>query len=167
VLDCGTGSGALVLAVLAHLPETRGIGIDRSPAALAVAGANAVTLGLGARVRMELADWSRAGWDAGLGKFDLILANPPYVEAGARLAPSVLGFEPAGALFAGADGLDDYRLLIPQLPRLLAPRGVALVEIGTTQAGSVGELARHCGFETRLHHDLADRPRLVELTRGQ
>lgn len=167
VLDCGTGSGALVLAVLAHLPEARGIGIDRSPAALTVAAANAVELGLGARVRMALADWSHDGWAAGLGKFDLILANPPYVEAGARLAPSVHGFEPAGALFAGADGLDDYRLLIPQLPGLLASGGVALVEIGATQADSVGELARHCGFDTRLHHDLADRPRLVELTRGQ
>jgi release factor glutamine methyltransferase len=165
VLDCGTGSGALLLAVLAHLPDAQGIGIDRSPAALDVATGNAAALGLADRARMLAADWTRNGWDEGLGRFDLILANPPYVEADAELAPSVRAFEPAGALFAGADGLDDYRRLIPQLARLLTPGGTALIEIGATQADAVGELARQAGFAADVHRDLADRPRAVELTR--
>jgi release factor glutamine methyltransferase len=167
VLDCGTGSGALLLAVLAHLPQARGVGIDRSAAALAVAGDNAKALDPGDRARMVLADWTRAGWDEGLGAFDLVLANPPYVESDAELAASVRAYEPADALFAGPDGLADYRLLIPQLPRLLAPGGVALVEIGATQGPSVGALARGCGFAVRVHHDLGDRARVVELTLRQ
>ena len=165
VLDCGTGSGALLLAVLAHLRQAEGVGIDRSPAALVVATENAAALGLDRRARMQLADWTKSGWDQAFGLFDLVLANPPYVESDANLTPSVRAFEPAGALFAGADGLDDYRLLIPQLPRLLAPNGVALVEIGATQADSVGAIARGAGFDVSVHRDLGDRPRVVELTR--
>lgn len=164
VLDCGTGSGALLLAVLANLPKARGVGIDRSSEALAVAAENAALLGLDSRARMLLADWERPGWDAEPGgPFDLVLANPPYVESDAGLAPSVLGHEPAGALFAGADGLDAYRVLVPQLPAILAPGGVALVEIGASQYDSVAEIARQAGFSTRMHRDLAARPRVVEL----
>lgn len=165
VLDCGTGSGALLLAVLMHLPGTLGIGIDRSASALAVAQSNANALGLHDRVQMRVADWTQAGWSDGLSQLDLILANPPYVEADAELAPSVRGFEPAGALFAGADGLDDYRSLIPQLPRLLASGGIALVEIGASQADQVRAIAGQSGFRSTLHHDLAGRPRVVELMR--
>lgn len=163
VLDCGTGSGALLLALLHQLPEASGIGIDRSGAALAVASANAESLGLSGRADMTLADWSRPGWSGMLGTFDLILANPPYVEEDAALAPSVRAFEPAGALFAGAEGLDDYRVLIPQLPALLAPGGVALVEIGATQADAVGAIAATAGFAAVLHRDLGGRPRVLEL----
>lgn len=164
VLDCGTGSGALLLAVLANLPQAEGVAIDRSAAALAVASGNATALGLSGRAQMALADWTCEGWDAGFGRFDLILSNPPYVEDAADLDPCVQAFEPAGALFAGPDGLDDYRLLIPQLPRLLAQRGVALIEIGATQAQSVTAIAEACRFTVRLHHDLANRPRVLELT---
>jgi release factor glutamine methyltransferase len=147
VLDCGTGSGALLLAVLANLPAARGVGIDRSAEALAVAAANAAALGLADRARMMPADWDRAGWaDALDGPFDLILANPPYVEDAAELAPSVRAHEPAGALFAGEEGLDAYRCLLPQLPALLAPGGVALVEIGHAQAEPVGAIAGAAGF---------------------
>ena len=164
VLDCGTGSGALLLAVLAHLPEAQGVGIDRALAALAVAAANAARLGLGPRTRMVHADWDEAGWSQGLGdRFDLILANPPYVEDKAELARSVCDFEPAGALFAGPEGLDAYRLLIPQLPALLAPGGVALVEIGASQALAVSAIARGAGLAATLHRDLAGRPRVFEL----
>lgn len=166
VLDCGTGSGALLLAVLAHLPDAQGTGIDRSPAALAVAAVNAVELGLAERTRMLEADWTQAGWSEALGSFDLVLANPPYVEADSELAPSVRMFEPAGALFAGLDGLDDYRLLIPQLPGLLAPEGMALVEIGASQADAVTMIAQRNGFACTLHHDLAGRARVIELTLG-
>lgn len=164
VLDCGTGSGALLLAVLANLKEARGIGIgiDRSPDALEIARGNAETLGLADRAEMRVADWHRSGWSEGLGRFDLILANPPYVEAAAELAPSVREHEPAGALFAGADGLDDYRVLVPQLPGLLAEGGVALVEIGATQGPAVTALAEAAGLSARLHHDLAGRPRVLE-----
>ncbi len=164
VLDCGTGSGALLLAVLAELPEATGTGIDRSPAALAVAAANATRLGLGDRAGMVLADWDQPGWASDLpAPFDLILANPPYVEDAAQLAPSVRAHEPAGALFAGPLGLDAYRRLIPQLPGLLAPGGLALVEIGAGQAEPVMALARAAGFAATLHRDLASRPRLLEL----
>jgi len=164
VLDCGTGSGALLLAVLHGLPGAKGVGIDRSAGALAVAAGNAESLGLAVRAQMLCCDWHVPGWAADLGRFDLILANPPYVEDAADLAPSVRAHEPAGALFAGAEGLDDYRVLVPQLPALLEPGGVALIEIGATQAGAVAAIGEGAGFTARLHHDLAGRPRVLEFT---
>lgn len=163
VLDCGTGSGALLLAVLHNLVQAEGIGIDRSVAALNVAAENARRLGLSARAQMLCADWAEAGWSATLGRFDLILANPPYVEDDAALSPAVRNHEPSGALFAGPEGLDDYRMLIPQLPALLAPGGAALVEIGSVQAQAVTALAQSSGMDATLHRDLAGRPRVLEL----
>ncbi len=166
VLDCGTGSAALLLAVLAETTApagSEGVGIDRSLGALAVAAANAARTGLADRVRLLHRDWNVAGWADDLGWFDLILANPPYVETGALLDPAVRAHEPAGALFAGADGLDAYRVLIPQLPRLLAPGGVAAIEIGHTQADAVTALAEAAGFTATLHRDLAGRPRALIL----
>lgn len=165
VLDCGTGSGALLLAVLANLPGATGIGIDRSDAALAIACENTASLGLTGRARMARADWDQPGWSDALDPpFDLILANPPYVEDDAPLAHDVRAFEPAGALFAGADGLDAYRVLIPQLPAILAKGGTALVEIGATQSDAVSAIARQTGFETAQHRDIANRPRVISLT---
>ena len=163
VLDCGVGSGALLLSVLAERPGAQGIGVDRSLGALAVAAANAGRHGLVARSRMMQRDWSEPGWAADLGQFDLILANPPYVEAGAALDRSVRAYEPAGALFAGADGLDDYKVLIPQLRRSLVRGGCVVLEIGHNQAEMVGAIARVSGFSTGLHHDLAGRPRAMIL----
>ncbi len=163
VLDCGTGSGALLLAVLAGLPEAQGVGIDRSLGALTVAAANAARLGLTARARLLRADWDAPGWADALGQFDLIIANPPYVEAGAQLSPSVRSYEPAGALFAGSQGLDAYRMLVPQLPDLLTANGVALLEIGSTQTEAVSKIAQASGFAVTLHHDLAGRPRVLEI----
>lgn len=165
VLDCGTGSGALLLAVLAHLPQAEGIGIDRSERALAVAHDNAVALGLGERAGFLPANWREDGWREGLGWFDLILANPPYVESGAELAASVREHEPAGALFAGEDGLDDYRALLPQVPELLVADGMVVVEIGATQAEAVAEIAAGCGLVAILHRDLGGRPRALAMTR--
>ena len=161
-LDLGTGSGALLLALLSELPRAEGIGIDRSIAALTVATANARALNLAERARLEFGDWTQPDWAVGLGRFDLILANPPYVEEGAVLAPSVREHEPAGALFAGAEGLDNYRLLIPQLPALLALGGVAVVEIGHSQADAVTAIAAASGLNATLHHDLGGRPRALE-----
>jgi release factor glutamine methyltransferase len=163
VLDCGTGSGALLLAALSELPDASGIGIDRSAAALAIAAGNAAGLGLAGRAAFQLADWYQSGWAARLGQFDLILANPPYVESAAELAPSVRDHEPAEALFAGAEGLDDYHALIPQLPGLLRPGGLAMVEIGATQAEAVTRIAEVNGFAATLHHDLGERPRALAL----
>ncbi|MFM5883912.1 MAG: peptide chain release factor N(5)-glutamine methyltransferase [Novosphingobium sp.] len=164
VLDCGTGSGALLLAVLETLSAARGIGIDRSEAALAVAQDNAARLGLAARAHLRRADWHRPGWADGLGTFDLILANPPYVETAAPLSADVRDFEPAGALFAGADGLDDYRVLVPQLPALLTAGGMALVEIGATQAEAVRAIGTAAGLESVVHQDLGERNRVIAFT---
>ena len=164
VLDCGVGSGALLLSYLAESPRAEGTGIDRSPEALAVAADNAERFGLAARCDLRIADWTHHGWSEGLGPFDLILANPPYVEDGADLDRSVRDHEPAGALFAGPEGLDDYRLLIPCLPTLLAPHGVAVLEIGAGQADSVEAIASSAGFASVLHRDLAGRPRALALS---
>jgi release factor glutamine methyltransferase len=166
VLDCGTGSGALLLAVLSRLEHAHGIGVDRCDGALAVAQDNAARVGLAGRASMVAADWDRPGWAGALGgPFDLILANPPYVETQAGLARSVRDHEPHGALFAGPEGLDAYRVLVPQLPALLALGGIAVIEIGATQADAVAAIAQAAGFAARLHGDLASRPRALELSR--
>ena len=164
VLDCGTGSGCLLLTILAERPGASGLGIDRSPTALAVAQGNASALGISQRVELRQADWTRRGWAERLDHFNLVIANPPYVEETANLDASVREFEPAGALFAGPDGLDDYRVLIPQLPALLAPDGIAVVEIGWRQAEAVAAISREAGLSATLRRDLADRPRALVLT---
>jgi release factor glutamine methyltransferase len=166
ILDCGTGSGALLLTLLAERPRAEGVGIDRSTAAIGIADDNAARLGMTHRVRLKMADWSKPGWDERLGQFDLIVANPPYVEDDAPLEPDVRRWEPAGALFAGPDGLEAYRALIPQLPRLLTDDGVAVLEIGAAQAEAVEMIAHETGFACRLRHDLAGRPRAVILKLG-
>jgi len=160
VLDLGTGSGCLLLAVLSELPLATGLGIDVSEGALAAAKANARSLGLAGRARFARGDWGQ-----GLaGQFDLILCNPPYIPAGeiAGLEPEVAQFEPPLALAGGPDGLAAYRRLAVELPRLLAPHGRAFLEVGAGQAGAVesiltegglGPLGRRC--------DLANRPRCL------
>ena len=163
VLDCGVGSGALLLTVLAECPSAEGVGVDRAADALTVASANAALWGLGERARLLLRDWGEGGWADELGRFDLVLANPPYVEADAPIAPAVREWEPAGALFAGVEGLDAYRVLVPQLPGLLAENGVAVVEIGATQADQVADIASQSGFASDLRRDLAARPRALVL----
>lgn len=163
ILDCGTGSGCLLLTLLAERPGARGIGIDRSPAALAVAAANAAALAVAERAEMRCADWTLPNWREGLGTFDLVVANPPYVEDDAQLDVSVREHEPAGALFAGPDGMEAYRTLMPQLPTLLAPAGAAVLEIGHRQAEAVTALAALAGFAVTLRHDLAGRPRALIL----
>jgi release factor glutamine methyltransferase len=165
LLDCGTGSGALLLTCLAELGQATGVGIDSSRAALAVARDNAQALGLADRAKMILADWTMPGWSDNLdGPFDLVLANPPYVETGAALAPDVRTHEPHSALFAGRDGLDAYRVLIPQVPALLAAGGVALFEIGASQTEAVMALAHAAGLSATAHSDLGGRPRVVEMS---
>lgn len=163
-IDLGTGTGALLLAVLAQRAGWQGLGVDASPRALAVAGSNAASLGLAERAAFRLRDWRVAGWADDLGGFDLVLCNPPYVETGAVLDAGVRDYEPASALFAGPEGLDDYRVLIPRLRALMNPGALAILEIGANQAGAVGALAQAAGFATALRRDLAGRPRALLLT---
>jgi release factor glutamine methyltransferase len=144
ILDLGTGSGCLLLALLSELPEARGVGTDVSAAALALAEVNAARLGLAARVELRPGDWGRALAPA----FDLIVGNPPYVAASAwpGLQPEVREFEPAGALLAGPDGLDAYRALAPDCARLLAPRGSVALEIGAGQGDAVAHILGQAGL---------------------
>ncbi|WP_375382112.1 peptide chain release factor N(5)-glutamine methyltransferase [uncultured Sphingomonas sp.] len=159
VLDLGTGSGALLLAALAEWPETRGVGIDASDAALAIAGDNARRLGVADRVAIRHGDW------AGTGQaFDLILCNPPYVVDSATLPDEVVRFEPASALFAGPDGLDDYRLIAPALRPQIAPGGVACIEIGAGQGETAAALFRAQGLSVAVRRDLAGRDRCLVVT---
>ena len=160
ILDLGTGSGALLLAALDQWPDATGIGIDNSPAALAIAQRNADSLGMTDRTDLRLGDWA----DGITENFDLVLCNPPYVATSALLGPGVAEHEPHEALFAGADGLDALRRLGPQLPPLLAASGLAAVEIGYDQAGSAAALLADCGLSASLARDLAGRPRALLLT---
>lgn len=163
VLDLGTGSGALLLTFLAE-SRAQGVGLDASPQALQIARQNVEQLGLQSRAQMQLGDWREPGWADGLGQFDLVLCNPPYVERDAELDRDVADYEPASALFAGVDGLDDYTILIPQIRSLLSQGGVAIFEIGATQDDDVGRLAEKAGFAVELRHDLANRPRALILS---
>ena len=160
ILDLGTGPGTLLLAALDLWPAASGIGIDSSRRALSYAAANARRLGLEARAEFRLGDWAQGV----TGPLDLILCNPPYVATGAELGPGVAEFEPAEALFAGPEGLDDVRRLAPEFPRLLARGGLAVVEIGADQAKSAAELLATNGLQARIAEDLANRPRAILLT---
>ncbi len=145
VLDLGTGTGALLLAVLAECPQAVGIGVDLAPAAAALAARNAAANGLAGRAFFVCGDWAEAIG----GRFDLVLSNPPYVESAAvpALMPEVARFEPPLALDGGADGLDAYRRLVRALPGLLAPGGRAVLETGQGQRPAVEALARAAGPE--------------------
>ncbi|MDJ0276497.1 peptide chain release factor N(5)-glutamine methyltransferase [Sphingomonas sp. 2R-10] len=157
ILDLGTGPGTLLLAALAEWPGATGLGVDASVQALAYARRNGDAPGMADRVT-----WAQGDWTAGIdGRFDLILANPPYIGTGEVLPREVAGHEPAGALFAGADGLDDYRRIVPDLPRLLAPDGIAAIEIGHRQGDAVLALVAAAGLPARLVRDLGGRPRCV------
>lgn len=157
ILDLGTGPGTLLLAALAQWPDAKGVGIDRSESALAMARTNADRLGLAGRANFTLGDWAK-GIEQ---RFDLVLANPPYIGTDESLPRDVAAYEPHEALFAGPDGLDDYRIIAPQLPKLLAPGGIAVLEIGHTQAEAVSGLVAQAGLEASARRDLAGRPRAI------
>ncbi len=157
VLDLGTGTGCLLLAVLAERSDASGVGVDAAEGAVKVAAANADALGLAARAAFFRRDWTAPGWRDGLGRFDLVIANPPYIPDAdiADLEPEVRDFEPRRALAGGADGLDPYRLLVPQLPEMLAPGGVAGFEFGIGQEEAVRALFEAAGLRvTAMPRDL-------------
>ncbi|MBD8619371.1 peptide chain release factor N(5)-glutamine methyltransferase [Sphingomonas sp. CFBP 13728] len=159
ILDLGTGPGTLLLAALDEWPA-QGLGVDYSPQALAYARANAATLGMADRAHFIRGSWASAI----VGEFDLILANPPYIATNEQLPPEVQNHEPHAALFAGADGLDDYRILAEQLPALIAPGGAAVIEIGSTQAPPVTTLLEARGLHVALHHDYGGNARALVAT---
>jgi release factor glutamine methyltransferase len=144
VLDLGTGTGCLLLSALAEFPSAWGVGVDRVPAAAALAARNARRNGLAGRAAFLCADWAAPL----AARFDLVLSNPPYIPGGdiAGLMPEVARFEPRSALDGGPDGLDAYRRLLADLPRLLTPGGVAVIELGAGQSGAVAALAAAAGF---------------------
>lgn len=162
VLDLGTGTGCLLLTLLAERAEATGVGTDRSPAALAVAAENAAALGLGDRARLVVADWLATPETLG-GPFDLVVANPPYLADTeiAGLAPE-LGHEPLDALTPGGDGLGAYRAIAAGLAAVLADDGRALLEIGPTQAEAVAGILSAEGLAPGAPiHDFDGRPRVM------
>jgi release factor glutamine methyltransferase len=161
ILDLGTGSGCILLAILHERPAASGVGVDRAFAAARMAAANAAALGLAGRAAFLAGDWATAIAQ----RFDLVVSNPPYIRSGgiAALSPEVR-HDPRAALDGGADGLDAYRALAADLPRLVRPGGAALLEIGFDQAASVAEIAAAAGLAAgRPQRDLAGRDRMMTL----
>lgn len=164
VLDLGTGTGCLLLAALSEFPGARGVGVDRLEAAAGLARRNAAGCGLASRAAFLCGDWA-AALD---GRFDLILCNPPYIPQAEipGLMPDVAGHEPASALDGGADGLDAYRTLLADVPRLLARGGAAILELGIGQQAAVAGLAAEAGLAISVKADLSGIPRALTLRRG-
>jgi release factor glutamine methyltransferase len=161
VLDLGVGSGAILLSILAERPAARGLGVDISEEALAVARDNAAQLGLAGRCALLRGDWTTGLADA---NFDLVVANPPYVATDVieTLEPEVRRYEPRLALDGGADGLDAYRRLAPEILRVLKPGARFAVEIGHDQKAPVEALFRGAGaLGVQTLRDLADHDRVV------
>jgi release factor glutamine methyltransferase len=163
VLDLGTGTGCLLLACLSEFPTAFGIGVDRSAAAVTLAARNAADLGMARQAAFVCADWAVPL----RGRFDLVLSNPPYIATCdlVGLMPEVARYEPRSALDGGPDGLAAYQSLLPELPRLLNPEGVAILELGAGQARTVTELAGCAGLASELRQDLAGLPRVIVLRR--
>jgi release factor glutamine methyltransferase len=161
IADLGTGSGAILLALLSELPAAQGFGTDISEGALQTAGANAARAGLSDRATFVACDYA-----SGLtGPFDLIVSNPPYIRSAdiAGLATEVRNHDPLAALDGGADGLDAYRVLIPQAAGLLAPRAALVVEAGEGQSAQIQALMTAAGLMPVIapKADLAGLPRAV------
>lgn len=161
VLDLGVGSGAILLAILAERPNARGLGVDVSEEAIAVARDNAAHLGLAGRCSLLRGDWTFGLAD---DNFDLVVSNPPYIATNVieTLEPEVRDHEPRLALDGGADGLDAYRILAPEILRVLKPGGMFAVEIGFDQKDAVEALFRKAGaLDVHTRQDLGTRDRVV------
>jgi release factor glutamine methyltransferase len=165
LLDLGTGTGCLLLALLSELPGATGVGVDISFEAVGIAARNAESLGLMNRARFVVGDWAKA-ID---GRFDVVIANPPYVRSGDldSLMPEVRRFEPREALDGGADGLEAYRDLVSLAAPLLSPGGRVVLEVGAGQGEAVGALLMEAGLiEISRRRDLAGIERCVVARRG-
>jgi len=163
VLDLGTGSGCILLSLLAERHDAEGLGVDVSDAALAVARRNAAVLGVADRVRFRIGDWCTGLRE----RFDLVVANPPYLAALEieGLAPEVRDWEPPGALSPGGDGLGAYRAIAAGVGQVIAPGGRLLLEIGPTQAPAVTAILRHAGLSVAPPlPDMDGRPRVLLAT---
>ena len=160
IVDLGTGSGCLLLALLSEIPEATGVGIDVSDAALAVARKNADRLDLASRAAFQMGNWGN-----GLSeKFDLVISNPPYIPEAdvVNLQPEVREFEPYMALAGGEDGLDCYRAILNGIHHILRAGGLAVFEVGQGQASDVARMMQKSGFETpQIREDLAGIQRCV------
>jgi release factor glutamine methyltransferase len=161
VLDLGTGTGCLLLAVLHEFPQAFGVGVDLNPQAAFLAASNAARLGLAGRAAFFAGSWA----EALAARFELVLSNPPYIESAdiPRLDRDVAAYEPGMALDGGADGLSAYRAILAALPRILAPGGLAVLELGAGQAPAVTGLAAALGFAVAQKPDLAGIPRALIL----
>jgi len=162
IADLGTGAGAILLALLSELPQARGAGIDISADALDVARANARRLGLADRADFALSDFGAVE-----GAFDLVVSNPPYIASAAigALSPDVRDYDPHRALDGGADGLAAYRAIAAVVPRLIAPTGHLVVEIGAGQETAVTGLFLQSGLAiSAIRHDLSGIPRVLSAT---
>ncbi|MEQ8654052.1 MAG: peptide chain release factor N(5)-glutamine methyltransferase [Kiloniellales bacterium] len=160
ILDLGTGSGCLLLAILSERPAAWGLGLDRSLGALRQAAENATALGLSSRAQFLLSDWGAAL----CGSFDLIVSNPPYIERATlpNLQPEVARYDPRLALDGGADGLAAYRRLVPQAAALLAPGAWLVLEFGQGQETAIRRMVLDTGLEDcGLHADLSGMPRVL------
>ena len=164
LLDLGTGTGCLLLALLHEWPHATGLGVDIAPRAVEQAQANAKRLGLEDRAAFRANDWL----DGTIETFDVIICNPPYIASAEipALMPEVRDHDPRAALDGGEEGLAIYRLLIPQLPRFLNPQGFAVFEIGQGQAEAVCALFRQAGFrDVSTRRDLGGIERCVAAKR--
>ena len=160
IADLGTGTGCLLLALLSELQNSTGVGIDLNPATATAAAANATKLGLRTRATFIAGDWGTSL----SGKFNLIVANPPYISTLdiQKLAPGVRLYDPILALDGGVDGLDAYRALAPDLVRLLVPGGLAIIEVGIVQAASVIEILKAVDLTvTSIDRDLSGVDRCI------
>ena len=163
ILDLGTGSGCLLCTLLHEWPHATGLAIDASSAALDVAMKNIQTLGLSERATLQTGNWAEGIEE----QFDVVISNPPYIKQAdiATLMPEVRDYEPHSALDGGEDGLNDYRAILADAPRLLAPHGIVICELGAGQAGDVQAIGEAAGLrhhETR--NDLGGIARAISFT---
>ncbi|HET6607932.1 MAG TPA: peptide chain release factor N(5)-glutamine methyltransferase [Rhodopila sp.] len=164
ILDLGTGTGCLLLALLSEYRAAYGIGVDHVPAAAALARQNALGNGLADRASFIAGNWT----DPLQGSFDVVVSNPPYIPAAdiERLMPEVAKHEPRSALDGGQDGYDAYRAILVRIGDVLATDGLAVLELGAGQAPVVAAMAADAGFASQLHQDLAGVDRAIVLRVG-
>ncbi|NDC56326.1 MAG: peptide chain release factor N(5)-glutamine methyltransferase, partial [Alphaproteobacteria bacterium] len=162
ILDLGTGTGCLLLALLNEYGQATGVGADLSATALQQAANNAQRHQLSARCTFVQSNWFKKI----SGLFDIIISNPPYIGECEKntLSPEVAQYDPALALFAGADGLDAYRTIVPRLKNFLAPRGMAFLEMGYRQWPAIETMAKNCGLSAAVRRDLSGHQRVAIIT---